>query len=165
MTERSIECGHCKKPIKVIYKEIVGDQMTITEMCAYCPLLQQKMGILPNEEPSGKTSLQCGRCHTSLDAIQKGDFVGCAECYTVFKEPLITELIARDEISPRLLKTIERKKNLPLHMGKSPEKPSSFILSSQLSSLNEALNESLKQENYEKAAWLRDQIQSLKKNP
>jgi len=31
-----------------------------------------------------------------------------------------------------------------------------------MASLNEALNEALKRENYEQAAWLRDQIKNLK---
>jgi protein arginine kinase activator len=47
-------------------------------------------------------------------------------------------------------------------MGKSPGKQPSYTLSDQLHSLNASLNESLKRENYEQAAWLRDQIKALK---
>lgn len=162
MGERPVECGHCKKPIKVTYKEIVGDVITITEMCADCPALQQKLGSSSTGETANNTLLICGHCKTPLDAIIRGDYVGCVECYSVFKDPLITELIARDELPARLVKLLEKKKNEPLHKGKSPGNPTPFMLSTQLSTLTKELSESLKRENYEQAAWLRDQIKSLK---
>ena len=161
MGERPVECGHCKKSVKVTYKEIVGDIVTITEMCGDCPVLQQKLGS-PIGETTKNNLLICGHCKTSLDAILRGDFVGCIECYSVFKDPLIRELIARDELPARLVKILEKKKNEPLHKGKSPGKPTPFMLSTQLSTLTKELSESLKRENYEQAAWLRDQIKSLK---
>jgi len=48
-----------------------------------------------------------------------------------------------------------------LHLGKTPTKPVTIPTSSRLTALNEALNEALKKENYEQAAWIRDQIKAL----
>lgn len=53
------------------------------------------------------------------------------------------------------------KKTQPLHVGKTPNKPLTIPSSSRLKTLNEALNEALKKENYEQAAWIRDQIKDL----
>ncbi len=41
--DRPFECGECKKPIKVIYTEIVGNNITHTSMCADCPELQKRL--------------------------------------------------------------------------------------------------------------------------
>jgi protein-arginine kinase activator protein McsA len=74
---------------------------------------------------------------------------------------LITELISEDAVPSHLKKGIATKKNQPLHIGKSPDHVQTAPSSSRLTALNEELNEALKKENYEKAAWLRDQIKAL----
>ena len=166
MSERPLECGHCKKPIKVIYKEIVQNTITRTETCEDCPILQQKLHGTP-PVPEGKTEAEmglcCGRCGTSLDAIKMGNPLGCAECYAVFGDVLVTELIAQN----RLPEKLATKKTQPLHAGKSPEKTAipAAPIASKLNALSEALNDALKKENYEQAAWLRDQIKALKEKP
>lgn len=48
-----------------------------------------------------------------------------------------------------------------LHAGKSPDQTVEVSAASRIVSLNEALKEALKKENYEQAAWLRDQIKAL----
>jgi protein arginine kinase activator len=70
-------------------------------------------------------------------------------------------LIATDRIPSRIKKEFPAKKTQPLHLGKSPNKPLTIPSSSRLTALNEALNEALKKENYEQAAWIRDQIKDL----
>ena len=42
MAEKPVECGECRRPNCVIYKEIVGDLVTCVEMCSECPVLQGK---------------------------------------------------------------------------------------------------------------------------
>ncbi len=167
MPERPVECSHCKKPIKVIYKEIVDHSIVTTEMCADCPILQQKLhgqtvGMQPHEGLSETESgVCCGGCRTALEAIKMGNPLGCSECYAVFTDVLISELSASNRLPPRLKKEIPAKKTQPLHIGKSPGKPLTILPSSRLTALNEALNEALKKENYEQAAWIRDQIKAL----
>lgn len=166
MAERPIECSHCKKTVKVIYKEIVGGSIITTEMCADCPVLEQRLhGAAASSKREGlaerEAGLCCGNCRTEPESIKMGNPVGCSECYSVFSEMLVSELAARNKISPRLQKAIGMKKNQPLHTGKSPNKTTEIPSSTRLTALNEALNEAVKKENYEQAAWLRDQIKAL----
>jgi len=169
MAERPVECSHCKKPIKIIYKEIVATTMICTEMCADCPILEQKLhgqSVSPQKREGlseAEAGLCCGKCRTTLEAVQMGNPLGCSECYAIFADVLVSELISAEKIPPRIKKDISGKKTQPLHIGKSPHKPLTIPSSSRLIALNEALNEALKRENYEQAAWLRDQIKALEK--
>ncbi len=171
MVEKPIECSHCKKPVQVVYKEIVDGSVLCTEMCADCPILQQRLhgSSYPGKNLVGRaekeTGLYCGNCQSSLDTVKMGNFLGCSVCYSVFGDVLINELIAQGEIPPRLHKMLLEKKNYPLHSGKTPAEPVIIPPSSRLATLSEALNEALKRENYEQAAWIRDQIKALKEQP
>ncbi len=171
MPERPVECSHCKKPIKILYKEINGDSTICTEMCADCPVYQEKLhGSLP---PAGKgepkaekeAGLYCDNCKTSLESVKMGNPLGCSECYSVFSDMLINEIANAEKVPLYLRKALTAKKTQPLHIGKTPHKPLTIPSSSRLTTLNEALNEALKIENYEQAAWLRDQIKALTEKP
>jgi protein arginine kinase activator len=167
MPDRPVECSHCKKSIKVIYKEIVTSSIVCTEMCSDCPVLQQKLhGQMAEPKkreglPETGAGLYCENCRTSLESIKMGNPLGCSECYAVFADVLISELIAADKLPARIKRDILAKKTQPLHLGKTPNKPLTIPPSSRLTTLNEALNEALKKENYEQAAWIRDQIKAL----
>lgn len=165
MAERPVECSHCKKHIKVIYKEIIGDAILCSEMCHDCPILEQKLHGQPQESQSpdieDSTSLCCANCMTTLESIKTGFPLGCSNCYSVFEDIIIKELVEQDKLPSRGRKELLSKKSSPLHLGKSPKTSITIPSSSRLSSLNEALNEALKKENYEQAAWLRDQIKEL----
>lgn len=162
MTDRPVECSHCKKNIKVIYKEIVGNSMISSEMCADCPILQERLHgqVHPSTGHAIETDLYCDNCHTSLDALKMGNPLGCSECYSVFGDQLVTELISRDLVLPKFRKNAQNK-TLSLHTGKTPFHPLTMRSSAKITTLNEALGEALKRENYEQAAWLRDQIKAL----
>lgn len=161
MSERSIECGECKRPVKVVYKEIVGTTITCTEMCAECPILKTKLHGDTPASKSSEHSLCCGVCGTSLDSVKVGQPVGCSECYSVFADYIISELVDVGGIPSSLKKKAQTQKLQTLHIGRSPQQPGAPALSSKLASLNEALNEALKKENYEQAASIRDQIKAL----
>lgn len=163
MPDRPVECSQCKKPIKVVYKEIVGKQIHVTQMCADCPILLQKLhGMTPQELAGGvtesQTGLYCGHCHTPLESIKMGNPMGCFQCYMIFGDLLIGELIAEEKL-PQAME--EARRNQPLHIGKTPQGPIHVPSSNRLTTLNEALNEALQKENYEEAAWLRDQIKQI----
>lgn len=161
MAERPVECGQCKKAAKVTYKEIVGKTITECEMCSDCPILQEKLhGTSPKEQQGAieGTGLYCGHCHTSLESVKMGNPLGCSECYQIFGDLLVNELIAEERL-PKAVQNARR--GQPLHMGKSPGKTAQIPPSNRLTSLSEALNEALQAENYEEAAWLRDQIKQL----
>lgn len=155
--ERPLECSGCKNPLSISYKEIVGASITCTGMCATCPVYEQKLHGENDEAAINDAGLCCGNCGTSMLSIKRGDPLGCIECYTVFDAILTEELIQTDKIAPRMKSNAQ----MPLHIGKTPEKTQNIGLSDQLSNMNEALNDALQKENYEQAAWLRDQIKSL----
>jgi len=166
MPERPVECSRCKKPVKVIYKEIVGQSVTVTQMCVDCPVLLQKLhGSSPKQEAKNTqepgTGLYCGHCHTPLEAVKMGNPMGCSDCYSIFGDLLVGELVAENKI-PKQMENARR--DQPLHIGKTPGKSVNIPASNRLTTLNEALNQALSQENYEEAAWLRDQIKKLTDN-
>lgn len=165
--DRPLECGECKKPIAVCYTEIIGDSVTRTSMCSDCPELHRRLHRAP-ARPKGYpmeeniTGLACGNCGTTLESLRVGIPLGCSECYTVFSDVLIGEMLAAEKIPVRLAAT---KKSIPIHIGRSPGESQAINPSLRLLALNEALTETLKKEDYEQAAWLRDQIKALTENP
>lgn len=163
MSERPIECSHCKKQVHTTYQEIVDDVITCSEMCADCPILGQKLHGQPTPscEKNKNTSLCCANCMTTLESVLTGNPLGCTHCYTVFEKVLMDDLLSQDKLPSRFQKEISVKSSLPLHLGKSPQTAVTLSPATRLTSLNEALNDALKKENYEQAAWLRDQIKEL----
>lgn len=161
--ERPLECGECKKPIAIHYTEITGDTITHTIMCADCPELQRRLfGISPAEQITSQTGiagLGCGNCGTTLEEVKRGHRLGCMECYDVFGDLLLLEMQAVNKIPPRVLSNL--KKSHTIHMGRAPGESLAVSPSSRLLALNEALSETLNREDYEQAAWLRDQIKAL----
>lgn len=167
MPERPFDCSECKKPIAVYYTEIVGDTITRTMMCIDCPHLERKLHgkakISKNHEGDVMeeeiTELACENCRTTLEEIRRGQPVGCNQCYEVFADVIIEELLSAKKISKHLT---SNKKTMPLHIGRAPGETTEISPTLRLIALNEALDETLIREDYETAAMLRDQIKVLK---
>ncbi len=159
--ERPLECTECKKPIMVIYTEIVGDLMTQTSMCADCPELQKRLKGVPHEfhtQEGVSAGVACGNCGTTLEAVKMGSALGCPNCYEIFGDIILAELRESESLPQRLAVTA---KSIPIHIGRIPGETLEITPSLRLLALNEALNETLKREDYEQAAILRDQIKEL----
>ena len=164
MVDRPLDCTECKKAIAVHYTEIVGEKITRTVMCADCPHLERRMyGVSVTKCKAGVTKVDvavtCGVCGVSLEDIRRGHPLGCYECYDVFADVLIEDLLKQNRISRHLT---SNKKSQPLHIGRSPGEVSEVSPTLKLIALNEALDETLVREDYEQAALLRDQIETLK---
>ncbi len=159
--DRHLECGECKKPVAVIYTEIVGKTMYRIAMCSECPILRQKLYGSKIAEPRGLQAqtlgLCCGVCNTTADEIKMGIPVGCSTCYEVFSDLISQELISQE----RLPAAIKGKRPVPLHIGRIPGQAAEVNPALKLLTLHQALNETLAREDYEQAAWLRDQIKAL----
>ena len=167
LPDRPLECSECKKPIYVQYTEVVGDLITQTSMCADCPELQRRLHGVPAKSAEeaaieAGTRLACGNCGTTLEALRVGASLGCSECYQVFEDVILPEMLAAGKLPPRLATA---KKTIPIHIGRAPGESQELNPSLRLLALNEALNETLKREDYEQAAWLRDQIKALTEQP
>lgn len=164
--DRPLECSECKKPIAFRYTEIVGNHSIECSMCADCPVLQRRLhkasALAAHKEGEITTGLACGNCGTTLESLRVGLPVGCSACYEVFDDVLLNEIIASEKIPPRMATT---KKSIPIHIGRAPGESQEINPTLRLLALNEALNETLKREDYEQAAWLRDQIKALTENP
>lgn len=165
--ERPFECSECKKPISVRYTEIIGKTITHTSMCADCPELHRRLHrtpahstVYPTDEKI--TGLACGNCGTTLESLRVGLPFGCSNCYEVFADILVGEMLAAGKIPAGLATT---KKSIPIHIGRAPGESQAINPTLRLLALNEALTETLKKEDYEQAAWLRDQIKALTENP
>lgn len=160
--ERPLECSECRKPIGVRYTEIVASHMNEIFMCADCPQLQKKLHGAGGQAVEGQIEsglgLVCGHCGTTLESLRISNLVGCGVCYEVFDDIIAEELAASHHIPSRFLTL---RKASPLHSGKIPGEAQTVNPSLRLLALNEALSETLKREDYEQAAWLRDQIKAL----
>src|SRR5262245_48145699 len=102
--ERPLECGECKKPVVVIYTEIVGKMIYRIAMCADCPVLRQKLYGTAEAVARGPEALAgglcCGSCGTTADEIKMGSALGCSICYEVFDNLLSQELLSQERIPP-----------------------------------------------------------------
>lgn len=160
--ERPLECSECKKPIQVRYTEIEHGQMHETSMCNDCPELQKRLrGVSSSATGTGASAhmqLTCGSCGTSLEEIRVGHPLGCSQCYEVFGDTIIYELASMGKLPENM--DLE-KKSAPLHLGRSPGESLIVNPSLKLIALNEALTETLRREDYEQAALIRDQINAL----
>ncbi|OGN57935.1 MAG: hypothetical protein A3D18_04015, partial [Chlamydiae bacterium RIFCSPHIGHO2_02_FULL_49_29] len=132
-----------------------------------CPVLQRRLhgteGVerASEEKEEKRAGVYCGNCQTNLEWVKMGNPLGCPECYDVFSDVILSDLLKTEKIPSRLKKSLKRTAHLPLHAGKSLQEILGVTPSKQLTSLHEALKEALKKENYEQAAWLRDQIKAL----
>lgn len=169
--ERPLECGECRKQIAVRYTEIVGKQITTTAMCATCPHLERRLNGIPSTDNAhqemSSARLACGNCGTTLEQVRVSTPLGCSHCYEVFSTVLVSELETAEKLPSRLIPShlTSSKKRSPLHSGRSPGQIPKINPSARLIALNEALSETLKREDYEQAASLRDQIKALTENP
>jgi protein arginine kinase activator len=162
--DRPLECSECKKKISVKYTLIVDGQINHTAMCKDCPTLENHLkGTLSssqqnesNQKSSTLAGLCCGNCETTLDSVKTGNALGCPECYEIFYDVLLQE-------ASQLLHLPEsiKKSTKSIHIGRSPGEQQEISSSVRLLALNEALNETLAKEDYEQAAWLRDQIKAI----
>lgn len=164
--DRPLECSDCKKPPAVLYTEIVGDQITRMSMCADCPELYRRLhggGANAPFSLGEGGGLACGNCGTTFESVRMGHPLGCSVCYEIFDEVVFQELVHQAKLPPRLT---QFRKSIPVHIGRKPGEAKELNLSAKLLALNEALSETLKAEDYEQAALLRDQIRELtERNP
>jgi len=100
------------------------------------------------EQAGGNSGLKCPACGFTQADFKKAGRLGCAECYETFAEPL-----------EGLLKTMHKGTR---HVGKVPESlRQGRDLSDQLKSLQKKLAKAIAEENFEKAAILRDEIKQI----
>jgi protein arginine kinase activator len=158
-------CCICKdKEAKVHLTEIKGDKMQKLDLCEECAknkgitdptgfsLADLLLGLGASQEieqAAGGVELKCERCGFTQADFKKAGRLGCPECYKTFSESL-----------EGLLKTMHKGTR---HVGKVPEAlRQSRDLSDRLSALEKNLTKAVEEEDFERAAQLRDEIKQMR---
>jgi protein arginine kinase activator len=159
-----MKCSNCKeKPATVHLTQIVGDKMQQLDLCEDCAkakgvndpggfaLADLMLGLGVSQEmekSSGGLEIKCPRCGFTQADFKKSGRLGCPECYKTFAEGL-----------EGLLKTMHKGTR---HAGKVPEAlRESREQADRLKSLQKKLDKAIKEENFEQAAQLRDELKQL----
>jgi protein arginine kinase activator len=162
-----MQCQICgKRPAVVHFTEIVNNKKSEYHVCEKCaeekgytlPLSKNKLSIgdlvagmvdpsLGSDE--GKVGrVQCPRCHMVYSAFKETGRLGCSECYTTFRVQL-RPLLRRIHGSTK-------------HVGKVPVRDAARVAARrEVHRLHEEMQRAVDDEEFEKAAALRDRIRHL----
>jgi protein arginine kinase activator len=154
-------CDVCKeKQANVFFTQIINGQVQKVNLCEECSKqkgvtdptgfalaeLHLGMGQESTVEPRA-IELTCEQCGFTQSDFKKAGRLGCAHCYEVFQSEI-----------EGLLKNIHRGTE---HVGKVPARAAANIVTHRLESLRHDLAKAIDDENFEDAARLRDEINSL----
>lgn len=136
---RPTECVLCTKPADVTYKRVIDRKESQFSMCKQCPVLQKFLLYTSDPEKI------CSHCHTTLSSLQRGQPIGCSQCYEVFSSELknLFSHLPLKETSFHHSKDT-KKVLLPLSLRKI---------------LQEELHQSIEREHYERAAFIKELLQ------
>ena len=155
-------CDVCKcNDATVFLTQILEGKMQKVNLCDGCSkekgvqdptgfaLADLLLGIGAAEEiEKGATTQKCPICGYTQSDFKKTGRLGCSSCYLTFAEGLNT-----------LLKAMHKGTE---HVGKLPQRAHRAVeLGDRMRTLAESLEKAVKEENYETAASLRDQIKQL----
>ena len=156
-----MKCHHCDNQATVHLTQILNGQMHKMDLCETCA---QANGVTNPENLSIGTlmdstegdskppagSMVCESCGTTHQDFKKGGRLGCEACYHVFRpvlDPLLEGLPAGTQ-----------------HPGKIPSGSESRVKFEQsVDDLKKQLLTAIENEDFEKAAELRDQLKALEK--
>lgn len=167
-------CQQCQqRPASVHVTQIVNSEKKEVHLCEHCAKEHEKIafgnpfdfthpfsindflsGFLgknigsqakPQEQQTGP---QCTTCGMTYEMFARSGKLGCANCYTVFSDTLET--------------VFKRIHGNSIHTGKLPQRAGGTIkVKKEISQLKAQLNKAIYEEEYEKAAKLRDSIREL----
>jgi protein arginine kinase activator len=141
LKKESFLCQQCAQDGNVMgFKSVFDDNFeTFFKSLWGAPKLNQDIS---------KNYKECPNCKTTLFDIQKQGRLGCSECYQVFGSFLMQPL-----------KEIHGSNN---HIGKTPKRLGKPINNTnEIDMLKDELNRAVLDQNFEKAAQLRDKIKEL----
>lgn len=158
-------CQNCQKNEATTHiKRIINGEATQTHLCSECAkslgydsvfsdfgfnfsdMLSSFFNDAASTMLSGHT-LRCEKCGSTFNDIVRSGKIGCADCYRTFY----------DKLAPSL----ERIHGRTVHEGKIPNGNAGLKTENKIAALRQELNEAVAQQNYEKAAKLRDEIKAL----
>ena len=159
-----MKCCVCKEREATVHlTQIVGDKMQKLDLCEECArskgvndptgfsLADLLLGLGASQEMEQATKggeLKCPQCGFSQADFKKLGRFGCPECYETFSEGL-----------DNLFKTMHKGTR---HVGKVPAAFSGVqTMKERLERLQQELARAIQEENFERAAVLRDEIKNL----
>ena len=157
-------CQRCgKNEANVSLTQIINGNKSEMKLCSKCANLYGGInttipfdlgnlfeGLFEIPEAKQRKILKCDKCGLTYDEFKKQSKFGCDECYTAFND--------------RLVPVLKRLHGNVKHTGKLPSAYKERIEGErELARLKEELEVAIKNEEFEKAAELRDKIKALKK--
>lgn len=153
------KCG--KKQAAFYYKQNINGKVNEIALCSDCAdSMGYSYNMFTNDmgmnlfgslfgTPSRKNELYspkvCTLCGSTFQDFIKNGKVGCSKCYEIFK----------DELAP----TITSIHGKARHIGRAPkEHRAKFEKANKIEDLKKQLKEAIRNEDFEKAAKLRDEI-------
>ncbi len=157
------QCDRCPSPAVVHEMVVLNGEKTEVPLCAEHA---QEAGFVPatahgpalvvgklleraRTGPAARPVRSCGRCGTTMAQVREKGLAGCPECYATFEEELGA--------------IIERAQGgAAVHVGRHPAQAADLVDRAALRNrLARELREAVAREEYERAARLRDRLESL----
>jgi protein arginine kinase activator len=178
-------CQQCqKREANVHYTQIINGKKVEMYLCTQCaaedgalsfnpqlslgsllwgfPGFGETTGFAKFEQPE---VVRCSLCGMSFDDFKKSGKLGCAKCYSVFREnlaPVLRRLHGSAEHTGRTPDKAPEIKGTDLgKAGFEVRAAKESGLSKEIDRLKAELSKAIENEHYEKAAELRDRIRSL----
>jgi len=149
-------CESCnKREAKIHYKSVINGVVTEHHLCEICAAGYKE--DLINKFPLHKlfssiysnSDVTCPNCGLSYEKFRSTGKLGCSECYDAFGDDL-----------KNIIKGIHGHTK---HNGKMPKRAYPLLkMEIDIEKLTAELDRAVKNEEYEKAALLRDEIKELK---
>ena len=165
MCDKPMDCNKCKRKACIHYKEIKDGKTVSYSMCRSCPKLKEKLNQKSESDdsasifsPKNENCPVCGQ--TSQDFLITLSF-GCDRCIETFHDLVVKEINSGEILSDTAQKTNE---NQAYHFGQIPKSSNFPLFSKTMESLHISLNEAVRQEQFEAAADIRDQIKNYLEN-
>ena len=170
-------CG--KKKATVHLTEIVDEQMSEMHLCEECARqksaqMEQQFGLadllaglsdtsktLAAKEGEKASVLKCSRCQLPYEDFRKFGRLGCGECYASFKEHLAGLLRKIHGSNKYLGKTPAMYKDQKA--ADAQDTIVALLPSEALADLKKQLQSAIAEEDFEKAAMIRDKIRNFEK--
>ncbi|EHQ6780150.1 UvrB/UvrC motif-containing protein, partial [Listeria monocytogenes] len=130
-------------------KALSSEKDLVKAMDTFSEVALDFLTLLQKEENAQK-EVVCGNCQLSFEEFLQTNRVGCSECYEAFEEQLV----------PIIGRVQNGYKN---HVGKVPaEVERAEGVQNEISRLQEKLAKLVKNEEFEEAAVVRDEIKALR---
>lgn len=157
-------CDVCGiKEATIHFKQVINNQANAIHLCEECaeekgfgfPYLPPSFPDILNffssifkKEGEILEDTRCGGCGIGLSEFQKKGMLGCADCFSFFKQPLLS-----------LLKQIH---GSTVHIGRYPPGYKEIAeKEKRIEELKDKLKKAIASENYEEAARIRDMIKAI----